>query len=216
VRFAAAPKPFPQVVQVDYGHEYRFDDEWRTYPPLYPAAMNIGDIPPRWYVACTVARHEKAVADRLRSRDVETYLPLYRAVRRWGKRRVTLDLPLFPGYVFVRTQIIRKARILDHPGVVRLVGLNGKATPLADEDIDKLRASLKTCNAEPYPYFSAGRRIRIKCGPLAGVEGTIIRRKGRVRLVVQIDLIQRAVLLELDAVDAQLTDMTHWHATQKA
>ncbi|MFL6305698.1 MAG: transcription termination/antitermination protein NusG [Candidatus Sulfotelmatobacter sp.] len=167
--------------------------------------MNTGEIPLRWYVACTLARHEKAVADRLRSKDVETYLPLYSALRNWGHRRVTLDLPLFPGYVFVRTQIIRKARVLEHPGVVRLVGLNGKATPLADEDIEKLRASLNACKAEPYPYLSAGKRIRIKSGSLSGVEATIIRRKGAVRLVVQIDLIQRAVLLELDAVDAQLT-----------
>jgi len=102
-------------------------------------------------------------------------------------------------------QITRKTRVLEHPGVVRLVGLNGKATPLADEDLEKLRTSLNACKAEPYPYLSAGRRIRIKSGSLLGVEGTIIRRKGAVRLVVQIDLIQRAVLLELDAVDAQLT-----------
>jgi transcription antitermination factor NusG len=54
-------------------------------------------------------------------------------------------------------------------------------------------------------YLIAGRRIRIKSGPLLGVEGTIVRRKGSVRLIVQVDLIQRAVLLELDAVDAQLT-----------
>jgi transcription antitermination factor NusG len=167
--------------------------------------MNTGDIEPRWYVACTLARHEKAVADRLKSKDIETYLPVYWAVRSWGQRRVRLELPLFPGYVFVRTEITRKTRVLEHPGVVRIVGLNGKATPLADEDIEKLRASLNACKATPYPYLSAGRRVRIKSGPLLGVEGTIIRRKGAVRLVVQIDIIQRAVLLELDAVDAQLT-----------
>ena len=190
---------------MDYGQEYRSIDARLTYPPLYPAAINAGDIPPRWYVACTLARHEKAVADRLRNKDVETYLPLYWAVRSWGTRRVTLDLPLFPGYVFVRTQITRKARILEHPGVIRLVGLNGRATPMADEDMERLRTSLSACKAEPYPYLIAGRRVRIKSGPLSGVEGTIVRRKGGVRLVVQIDLIQRAVLLELDAVDAQLT-----------
>jgi transcription antitermination factor NusG len=167
--------------------------------------MSPGEVLPRWYVACTFSRHEKAIADRLKSKDVETYLPLYWTMRSWGQRRVRLELPLFPGYVFVKMEITRKARILAHPGVVRLVGLNGKATPLADDDIDKLRASLSACKAEPYPYLSAGRRVRIKSGPLMGVEGTIMRRKGAVRLVVQIDLIQRAVLLELDAVNAQLT-----------
>jgi transcription antitermination factor NusG len=191
---------------MDFAQEYRSAEVRLTYPPpLFPAAMNAGEVLPRWYVVCTFARHEKAIADRLRSKDVETYLPLYWTVRSWAQRRVKLELPLFPGYVFVRTEITRKTRILEHPGVVRILGLNGRATPLADEDMEKLRASLSACKAEPYPYLSAGRRVRIKSGPLMGVEGTIIRRKGAVRLVVQIDLIQRAVLLELDAVDAQLT-----------
>jgi transcription antitermination factor NusG len=188
-----------------FAQEYRPTEVGLTYPPPLCLVANAPEVLPRWYVACTFARHEKVVADRLRSKDVETYLPLYWAVRSWGQRRVNLELPLFPGYVFVRTEITRKARVLEHPGVVRLVGLNGKATPLADEDMEKLRASLSACKAEPYPYLSAGKRVRIKSGPLLGVEGTIIRRKGAVRLVIQIDLIQRAVLLELDAVDAQLT-----------
>jgi len=166
--------------------------------------MSAGEALPRWYVLCTFARHEKATAARLRSSEIETYLPLYWAIRNWGQRRVSVELPLFPGYVFVKTSIKRKTRILEHPGVIRFVGLSGKATPLADEDMEKLRASLSACKAEPYPYLGAGKRIRIKTGPLCGVEGTIIRRKGAVRLVVQIDLIQRAILLELDAMNIQL------------
>jgi transcription antitermination factor NusG len=166
--------------------------------------MSAGEAPPRWYVLCTFARHEKAVAERLRRQDVETYLPLYSVIRHWGQRRVNVELPLFPGYVFAKTSITRKTRILDDPGVIRFVGLAGKATPLADDDIEKLRASLSACKAKPHPYLSAGKRIRINAGPLCGLEGTIVRRKGAVRLVVQIDLIQRAILLELDAIDAKL------------
>lgn len=204
-RFDRAPQLFLGWAKVDFGQQHRSVEVGLPYPPSpCPAAMNAGEVLPRWYVACTFARHEKAIADRLRSKDVETYLPLYWTVHSWGQRRVKLELPLFPGYIFVKTEITRRARILEHPGVVRLVGLNGKATPLADEDMEKLRASLSACKAEPYPYLSAGKRVRIKSGPLMGVEGTIIRRKGAVRLVVQIDLIQRAVLLELEAVDAQL------------
>ena len=164
----------------------------------------MGELPARWYVACTFSRHEKVIADRLRSKGVDTYLPLYWAVRTWGQRRVNLEVPLFPGYVFVKTELTRKARILEHPGIIRFVGFNGTATPIADEDMERLRTSLSACKAEPYPYLRAGKRVRIKTGPLLGVEGTIVRRKGAIRLVVQIDLIQRAVLLELDAVDAQL------------
>ena len=189
---------------MNIGQEYRSTALGVVCPHVYSTVMSAGEAPPRWYVVCTFARHEKAIAERLRSEDVETYLPLYWAIRTWGQRRVNVELPLFPGYVFVKTRITRKVRILEHPGVVRFVGLAGKATPLADEDMEKLRASLSACKAEPYPYLGAGRRVRIKAGPLCGIEGTIVRRKGAVRLVVQIDLIQRAILLELDAIDAQL------------
>ena len=197
---------FLGCTQVDLGQRYRSAEMGIAYPSPCLIGMNTGEGRPRWYVACTLARHEKAIADRLRCKEIETYLPLYWAVRSWGQRRAKVELPLFPGYVFVRTEITRKVRVLEHPGVVRLVGLNGKATPIADEDMHKLRTSLSACKAaEPYPYLIAGRRIRIKSGPLLGVEGIIVRRKGSVRLIVRVDLIQRAVMLELDAVDAQLT-----------
>ena len=189
---------------MNISQEYRSATSGVVCSALNPVVMSAGEALPRWYVLCTFARHEKAIAERLRGQDVETYLPLYWAIRNWGQRRVNVELPLFPGYVFVKTSITRKARILEHPGVIRFVGLPGKATPLADEDMEKLRASLSACKAEPYPYLGAGKRVRIKAGPLCGVEGTIVRRKGAVRLVVQIDLIQRAILLELDAIDAQL------------
>jgi transcription antitermination factor NusG len=196
---------FLGCIHMDLGQGYRSAEMGIAYPPPCLPRMNTGELRPRWYVACTLARHEKAIADRLRSKEIETYLPLYWAVRSWGQRRAKVELPLFPGYVFVRTEITRKVRVLEHPGVIRFVGLNGKATPIADEDMQTLRTSLSACKAEPYPYLIAGRRIRIKSGPLLGVEGAIVRRKGSVRLIVQVDLIQRAVLLELDAVDAQLT-----------
>ena len=163
------------------------------------------EMPARWYVLSTFARHEKAVADRLREKDFETYLPLYWSCRIWGQRRAQVQLPLFPGYVFVRASLTHKARILDDPGVTRLIAINGKATPVSDEEMSKLQASLEICRAEPYPYLTPGRRVRVKSGPLQGIEGTVIRRKGALKLIVQIDLIQRAVILELDALNAQLT-----------
>ncbi len=57
---------------------------------------------PRWYAAYTCANHEKRVAEQLGQRSIEHFLPLYERVRRWKDRRVRLQWPLFPGYVFVR------------------------------------------------------------------------------------------------------------------
>ena len=155
-------------------------------------------------MAYTRPRHEKSVADRLISQDVETYLPLYSLVRTWNRRRVEVELPLFPGYVFVKMIITDRMRVLEHPGVIRLVGFNGNAVALPDGEVERLRSSLATWKAEPYPFLTAGKHVKIKSGPFVGIEGRIIRRKGKVRLIVSLELIQRAILLEMDVSEAQL------------
>jgi transcription antitermination factor NusG len=167
----------------------------------------ITDAGTHWYAAYIMPRHEKVVADQLLRRDVESYLPLYRTIHRWNGRRAEVDLPLFPGYVFVKTPIKDRVRVLEQPGVIRLVGINGRATPLPDEDIEKLRTSLASLKAEPYPFLAVGRTVRIKSGPLAGFEGKVLRRKGRMRLVVSVELIQRSIVIELEAGDAQLVSL---------
>jgi transcription antitermination factor NusG len=157
-----------------------------------------------WFVVYTLPRHEKAVADRLSYQDLETYLPLYSSRRLWNQRRVEIELPLFPGYVFVKSIHRERVRVLGNPGVIRLVGFNGKATPVPEGEVEQLRSSLAMWKAEPYPFLTPGKQVRIKSGPFAGLEGQIIRRKGRLRLVVSFELIQRAILVDIDAVEAQL------------
>src|SRR5438067_13356975 len=70
-----------------------------------------------WYAAYTCAQHEKRVAAELGMRDVEHFLPMYSSVRRWKDRCVTLDLPLFPGYVFVRLALRERLRVVQIPSV---------------------------------------------------------------------------------------------------
>jgi transcription antitermination factor NusG len=163
----------------------------------------VSELIPSWYAAYTMPRHEKLVANQLTMREVETYVPLYRAIRDWKGRRAEIDVPLFPGYVFVKVPITSRVKVLEQPGVVRLVGTNGRATPLPDDEIERLRTYLACCKAEPYPFLAPGQKVRIKSGPMAGFEGKILRRKGKLRLVVSLDLIQRAIVLELDAAAAQ-------------
>ena len=159
---------------------------------------------PRWYAAYTLPRHEKAVADRLVQQRVESYLPLYPAVRCWNHRRVEVSLPLFPGYVFVKMFLTDSGRILSRPGIIRLVSFNGGPAVLPDEEIETLKASLRVWKATPYPFLTAGKQVRIRSGPFAGLQGRILRRKGKMRLLVTLELIQSAMLLELDAAEAQL------------
>ena len=158
----------------------------------------------RWYAAYTLPRHENAVADRLIDQNVESYLPLYSAVRYWNNRRVEVQLPIFAGYVFVRMLLADRFRILSRPGIIRFVGSNGTLSTLPDEEIERLRSSLALWKAQPYPYLVAGKHVRITSGPFAGLEGRILRRKGKMRLLVTLDIIQSAMLLEVDATETQL------------
>src|SRR5438874_1736598 len=157
---------------------------------------------PHWYAAYTCANHERRVAEQFVIRRVEHFLPQYDSVRRWKDRKVRLHLPLFPGYLFVHMVAQERLRVLQVPGVVRLVGFNGSPTPMPEEDIERVREFLgQGLRAEPHPYLHAGRRARVVRGPLAGMEGIILRRKNRSRLVLSFDLIQRSMAIEIDAAD---------------
>jgi transcription antitermination factor NusG len=157
---------------------------------------------PRWYAAQTCANHEKRVLEQLEQRTVEVYLPKYASVRRWQDRRVRLELPLFPGYVFVRLALRDRLRVLQTPSVVRLVGFGGQPAPLADHEIDTLRRGLaREMRFEPHPYLKIGQRVHVRTGPLQGLEGILVRKKNVSRLVVSLDLIMRSVAVEIDAAE---------------
>jgi len=157
---------------------------------------------PYWYAVYMCANHEKRVAAELQARTFEQFLPLYTSVRRWKDRRVSLELPLFPGYVFVRLPLRDRLRVLQIPSVVRLVGFNGLPTALPDEDMEILRCGLShRLRAEPHPFLTVGRRVRITGGPFAGLEGVLKKRKNSLRVVVSLSLIHRSVAVDVDSAD---------------
>jgi len=159
----------------------------------------------RWYAAYTSPRHEKWVAGQMDDNRIECFLPTYRSVRRWKDRRKQLDLPLFPGYVFVRIPLKDRLQVLRLPGVVQLVSFQGKPAPLPQREIDALRhGTLAHAELAPHPYLKVGRRVRICSGPMMGVEGILTRRKDSFRVVIAIELIMRSVALEVDIADVEL------------
>src|ERR1700756_860 len=98
---------------------------------------------PQWNVAYVVTRHEKAVAQKLGRRSVESFLPVYDAIHYWNKRRAKVELPLFPSYVFVRMTSHERLRVLQVPAVVHLVTFNGLPVPIPEEEIEGLRAAVR-------------------------------------------------------------------------
>lgn len=166
--------------------------------------LSIAATKPSWFALYTCANHEKRVAAQLEVYCVEHFLPLYRSRRNWKDRRVILDLPLFPGYVFARFEWPERVRVLQARGVVRLVGSNGQPCPLAEPEIETLRAATTgALRFEPHPYLTAGMRVRILHGPLAGMTGILARKKNSCRVVLSVDLIARSVAVEVDAADIE-------------
>lgn len=133
-------------------------------------------------------------------RGIEHYLPLYRAQRKWSDgSRVTLDLPLFPGYLFVRIKRTDRVSVLQIPGVVAIVGGTGREPqPMSDSEINALRTGLLLRRAEPHPLLTVGQRARIASGVLAGMEGVILQRKNHLRIVLTVDLVRQSVSVEVD------------------
>jgi transcription elongation factor/antiterminator RfaH len=163
-------------------------------------ANEVNFFEPHWYASYTRSRHEKRIVQQLEQKSVECFLPLYETVRQWKNGRFKVQFPLFPGYVFVRIPLRERLQVLEVPGVVRLVGFGGSPAPLPETDIEIMRDALrKGVDAEPHPYLTAGAKVRIKSGPMAGLQGILLRKKGKPRVVVSVDLIMRSIAIDVDA-----------------
>ena len=161
--------------------------------------------PSKWFALYTTSRHEKRVAQHLLERQIEFYLPLYRSERKWRDgSRVTLELPLFPGYLFIHIRRNERVRVLEVPGALAVVGgTGGEPSPLPDATIVALRAGLELGPAQPHPLMTAGQRVRIRSGALAGLEGIVVRNKNSFRVVMTLEHIMQSYAVEVDLEDLE-------------
>jgi transcription antitermination factor NusG len=157
-----------------------------------------------WFTAYTAPRHEKRVAEHFQQRQIESFLPLYSSRRRWkdGSKTI-LELPLFPSYIFVRIALENRVRVLEVPGVVSLVCCGKNPVSLADSEVERLREGLHLRHAEPHPFLVIGERVRIRVGPLAGMEGVLLRENNNLRVVLTLGQIMRSVAVEVDRSDLE-------------
>ena len=159
---------------------------------------------PRWFAAYTVPRHEKRIAEHFSVRQIEHFLPLYHVQRRWRDgSKVTLQLPLFPNYIFARFDHSHRIRVLETPSVVSIVGYGREQSPVPDSYVASLREGMRLHKIEPHPFLVAGEKVRITAGPMAGLEGVLLRKKNNVRVVLTLELIMQSVAVEVDIKDVE-------------
>lgn len=153
-----------------------------------------------WYAVQVRSRHEKIVDRILRDKGHDSFLPLYRARKRWSDRIVEVDLPLFQCYVFCSFDAGQRLGILTTPGVLRVVGFGGRPVPVHACEIEAVRAIVNSrLRYEPAPFMRIGQRVRIEDGCLRGIEGDLIGIRGKYRLIVSVSLLQRSCAVEIDS-----------------
>lgn len=153
-----------------------------------------------WYALYTKHQHEKSVAQRLEREGHETFLPLYQTVRRWRDRNKWLWLPLFPSYVFVRGGLEQWRNVLETPGVFAIVGFAGQPAAVPQEEIDSCRRVVEnSVRVEPHPFLKCGDIVRVKYGPLAGLEGILVKKRNVLRLIISVEVLGRSVAIEVDS-----------------
>jgi transcription antitermination factor NusG len=155
---------------------------------------------PHWFAIRTSPRWEFRASSELSLRGLEIYLPVCRAKHKWSDRVQIVDEPLFPGYLFGRFHLDNRVRVLQTTGVKQIVSIGNTPAPMSDGEIENLRTLVSARPVlMPWPYLPAGQRVRIGRGPLAGVEGFVVRAdEGAFRIVVSVDLLQRSVAAEID------------------
>lgn len=174
--------------------------------PVLERPSASGILKPNWYALYTRSRFEKKMLSELSDRRIEVFLPMREILSRWKDRKKKIWIPLFPGYIFVNHVDTpeNRFRILNIPGAVRFVGLEGHADPIPDEQIEYIRRFLESSIAiDPYPYVQVGSRVEVIAGPLKGIQGILVEKRGRFRFVLQVDLIRQAVSVEIDASDVR-------------
>ncbi len=147
-----------------------------------------------WFALTVKPQHERAVEQGLLSKGLEAYLPLYETVRRWSDRSKTVRLPLFTGYVFCRLDRVSRTSALRVPGARSLVCFGSEPAPIPHTEIDHVRKMLRSgYPVSPWPFLRVGDRVYVSSGPLAGLDGILLRFANRCCVVVSMELLQRSV-----------------------
>src|ERR1700719_2153696 len=164
---------------------------------------------PSWYAIYTRHQHEKMVAQVLTSKGFETFLPLYETTHNWKDRTKALSLPLFPCYVFLKGGLERRLQIITTPGIYGLVSSAGQPAAIPDIEIEAIRRVVESgVRVEAHPFLKCGDRVRIKCGPLAGIQGILVRKKNISRLVLSVEILGTAAAMEVAAFQVEAINAT--------
>jgi transcription antitermination factor NusG len=178
-----------------------------------PGVQRSASLEAAWFALYTRHQHEKVIAHVLENKGFEVFLPLYTTARRWKDRTKQLSLPLFPCYLFLRTTMERRLDIITTPGIVSILGGGGESGVILESEINGVRQVVERgAEVEPHPFLRCGDWVRVKSGPLEGVEGILVRKKNLFRLVLSVELLEKSAAVEVDVSSVERVACPATHA----
>lgn len=159
-----------------------------------------------WYALQTRARFERRICQQVQAKQQEAYVPVTGQRRRWSDRYQTVEIPLFPGYVFVRaiSDPVDRLVVLQTSGAYGFVTVNGVVACIPDQQIKDLqRIESQSTLWAPYPFLKSGQRVRICGGCLDGLEGIFVAERGK-QLVISIEPMERSIAIDIAAYELEV------------
>ena len=168
------------------------------HPLANVAAVSPDIMPFGWYAVYTRHQHEKSAASLLKRKGFEVLLPLYSSENRWSDRKQTVQLPLFPNYLFVQADLQRRVEVLRTPGVCWFVGGPSGPTNVSPDEMEIVERLVECPSlVEPYAFLECGSNVRVRSGPLAGLTGVLVRAKNRNRVIISLTTLQKSAAVEV-------------------
>jgi transcription antitermination factor NusG len=162
---------------------------------------------PRWYAVKTLSRHERLVARQLGHHGIDTFLPTFTEIHRWSDRKKKVELPLFPGYLFIQANMSPQVRrvVSFARGVAEIVTMGGEPTPIPDDQIENVQKLLaNSIGCMEYPFLKVGQRVRVRGGALDGIQGILAAHNGSRGIIISIDGIQRSLAVRIEGYDVEV------------
>ncbi|MFL2983130.1 MAG: UpxY family transcription antiterminator [Candidatus Neomarinimicrobiota bacterium] len=152
----------------------------------------------KWITLYTKPRHEKKVAQKLKEKNIQVYLPLLRKKSQWSDRKNWVEFPFFKSYLFAKSNLKDSIHITNTPGLIKIISFGNQVAIVQDKKIKALKMMLHGgYNPIPTDYFIKGDPVIVKDGPLKGIEGEVKRVDDNDRLILRIDSIQNSLSIKI-------------------
>jgi len=154
----------------------------------------------RWFAVYTMPQSEQSLRRMLDVRQIESFMPTYEVQKVWKNRqRIKTPRPLFSSYVFVHIGNHQRSAVLSSPGALHIIGNTHTALPIPDREIEFLQSEAIRGKLEPHLELVIGKKVRIRSGPMEGLEGTLVEKRNSLRFVLTVAMINQHAAVEMHA-----------------